>query len=75
MCKDLLTAMLIVDPLKRITIPEIRQHSWFQMNLPKYLMQPARISSKHIQNADEDIALEISKVPKMAYKFAEIWCG
>lgn len=29
--------MLIVDPVKRITIPEIRQHRWFQTHLPRYL--------------------------------------
>ncbi len=27
--RDLISKMLIVDPLKRITIPEIRQHLWF----------------------------------------------
>lgn len=29
--------MLIVDPMKRITIPEIRIHPWFQAHLPRYL--------------------------------------
>lgn len=29
--------MLLVDPLKRITIPEIRQHPWFNTHLPRYL--------------------------------------
>jgi len=29
--------MLLVDPLKRITIPEIRQHPWFMLHLPRYL--------------------------------------
>jgi len=29
--------MLVVDPVKRITIPEIRQHRWFQTHLPRYL--------------------------------------
>ena len=32
--------MLYVDPLKRITIPEIRQHSWFATSLPRYLAVP-----------------------------------
>lgn len=26
-----------MDPLKRITIPEIRQHPWFAQHLPRYL--------------------------------------
>jgi carbon catabolite-derepressing protein kinase len=35
--KYLLSQMLIVDPVKRITIAEIRQLPWFQTNLPRYL--------------------------------------
>jgi carbon catabolite-derepressing protein kinase len=32
--------MLVVDPVKRITLPEIKKLSWFQLGLPKYLMMP-----------------------------------
>lgn len=32
--------MLVVDPMKRVTIPEIRQHAWFQAHLPRYLAVP-----------------------------------
>lgn len=35
--RDLIRRMLIVQPLERITIPEIRQHPWFSVNLPRYL--------------------------------------
>jgi 5'-AMP-activated protein kinase catalytic alpha subunit len=35
--RDLIPRMLLVDPLKRITIPEIRQHPWFLLHLPRYL--------------------------------------
>ncbi|UZJ57030.1 hypothetical protein CBS101457_006350 [Exobasidium rhododendri] len=35
--KHLLSSMLIVDPVKRITVAEIRQTAWFQKNLPAYL--------------------------------------
>ncbi len=35
--KQLLQSMLVVDPVKRITIAEIRQLPWFQLNLPAYL--------------------------------------
>lgn len=31
--KDLITRMLQVNPMNRITIPEIKQHSWFKNNL------------------------------------------
>jgi 5'-AMP-activated protein kinase, catalytic alpha subunit len=35
--RDLIRRMLIVQPLERITIPEIRNHPWFSVNLPRYL--------------------------------------
>ena len=35
--RHLISRMLLVDPLKRITIPEIRQHPWFLVLLPRYL--------------------------------------
>lgn len=38
--RDLIPRMLIVDPMKRMTIPEIRQHPWFQAHLPRYLVVP-----------------------------------
>jgi 5'-AMP-activated protein kinase catalytic alpha subunit len=38
--RDLIPRMLVVDPMKRVTIPEIRQHPWFQAHLPRYLAVP-----------------------------------
>lgn len=35
--KHLLSSMLIVDPVKRITVADIRQLPWFQKDLPAYL--------------------------------------
>lgn len=32
--------MLLVDPMNRVTIPEIRQHPWFLNHLPRYLAVP-----------------------------------
>ncbi|CAF1209969.1 unnamed protein product [Rotaria sordida] len=34
---DLLQKMLRVDPVRRATIKEIREHEWFKVNLPDYL--------------------------------------
>jgi len=34
---DLLQKMLTVDPVRRATIKEIREHEWFKVNLPDYL--------------------------------------
>ncbi|KAF8408145.1 hypothetical protein HHK36_007287 [Tetracentron sinense] len=38
--RDLIPRMLVVDPMKRMTIPQIRQHAWFQAHLPRYLAVP-----------------------------------
>ncbi|KAF8621753.1 hypothetical protein AX15_007546 [Amanita polypyramis BW_CC] len=35
--RNLITTMLVVDPLKRITIPEITQHPFYTADLPRYL--------------------------------------
>jgi len=35
--RGLINAMLAVDPVKRITIPEISQHPFFTTDLPRYL--------------------------------------
>lgn len=42
--------MLVVDPLKRITIAEIRKHQWFSAKLPKYLAySPQNACNRAIQ--------------------------
>ncbi|XP_024980727.1 SNF1-related protein kinase catalytic subunit alpha KIN10-like isoform X3 [Cynara cardunculus var. scolymus] len=35
--RDLITRMLLVDPVNRISIPEIYKHAWFQKHLPQYI--------------------------------------
>ncbi|KAF8902258.1 kinase-like domain-containing protein [Gymnopilus junonius] len=35
--KNLISSMLAVDPVKRITVPEITQHPFFTTDLPRYL--------------------------------------
>jgi 5'-AMP-activated protein kinase catalytic alpha subunit len=35
--RDLITRILKTDPLRRITVPEIRCHPWFQVQLALYL--------------------------------------
>ena len=48
--RDLIPRMLVVDPMKRITIPEIRRHYWFKTRLPRYLAvqppDPAQLMKK-----------------------------
>jgi 5'-AMP-activated protein kinase, catalytic alpha subunit len=40
LARDLIPRMLVVEPMKRITIREIREHQWFQNRLPRYLAVP-----------------------------------
>ncbi|KAK9065688.1 hypothetical protein SSX86_015089 [Deinandra increscens subsp. villosa] len=35
--RNLITRMLVVNPVNRISIPEIYKHPWFQINLPRYI--------------------------------------
>jgi 5'-AMP-activated protein kinase catalytic alpha subunit len=60
--RDLIPRMLLVDPLKRITIPEIRQHPWFTVHLPRYLavMQadPVSVGAR----VDDEIVREVERL-------------
>jgi 5'-AMP-activated protein kinase catalytic alpha subunit len=51
--------MLVVDPMKRITIPEIRQHPWFQYKLPAYLRLPPEQMEKQERVIDEECIAEV----------------
>ncbi|XP_030531486.1 SNF1-related protein kinase catalytic subunit alpha KIN10-like isoform X3 [Rhodamnia argentea] len=53
--RDLIERMIVVDPLKRITIPEIRQHPWFLANLPYYLAAALPDITHHMKKVDEEI--------------------
>ncbi|KAG0054130.1 Protein kinase [Gryganskiella cystojenkinii] len=60
--KYLLTSMLVVDPLKRITIAEIRQNAWFNVGLPEYLQPlPQGSTDDSLCNLQEDIITELMK--------------
>ncbi|KAJ4950883.1 hypothetical protein NE237_027715 [Protea cynaroides] len=60
--RDLIPRMLVVDPMKRMTIPEIRQHPWFQAHLPRYLAVPPPDSMQQAKKIDEDILQEVVKM-------------
>ncbi|CAG8714578.1 17074_t:CDS:10, partial [Dentiscutata erythropus] len=59
--KYLLNSMLIVDPLKRITIQEIRQTSWFNIGLPDYLKPLPDSEEVFFDEIDDSIVSEIHK--------------
>nr|XP_043640021.1 SNF1-related protein kinase catalytic subunit alpha KIN10-like [Erigeron canadensis] len=63
--RDLIPRMLVVDPMKRITIADLRQHPWFKSQLPRYLAVPAPDATEHLKKLDEDI---IKKVLNMGFE-------
>jgi len=60
--RDLIPRMLLVDPLKRITIPEIRQHPWFMLHLPRYLAVMQAEPAVGCPRIDEDILNEVIRL-------------
>ncbi|EPS65955.1 hypothetical protein M569_08822, partial [Genlisea aurea] len=59
--RDLIPRMLIVDPMKRITIPEVRAHPWFQAHLPRYLAVPPPDTTQQAKKIDEEILQDVVK--------------
>lgn len=53
--RDLIPRLLVVDPMKRMTISQIRQHPWFQPHLPRYLSVPPPDSAQQVRKIDEEI--------------------
>lgn len=69
-CQDLIRQMLNVDPLKRITIPEIKNHPWFVQDLPAYLRDFPEDNIDmnemfEISNLDEHILQEMQHMYNM----------
>ncbi len=59
MAKDLISKILVVDPVQRITISEIRQHPWFTKDLPEYLSIPPVVADREMVVIDEDVLDEV----------------
>ncbi|XP_010528369.1 PREDICTED: SNF1-related protein kinase catalytic subunit alpha KIN11-like isoform X2 [Tarenaya hassleriana] len=60
--RDLIPRMLVVDPVKRITIPEIRQHHWFQIHLPRYLTVPPPNTMEQAKKINEEVLQEVVNI-------------
>ena len=56
--KNLISSMLVTDPLKRISVEQIRRHPWFRTDLPRYLAVPARPGS-NLQHIDEAVLARV----------------
>eukprot|EP01031_Cornospumella_fuschlensis_P041079 gene41079-50113_t len=53
--RELILRMLVVDPMKRITIQEVRQHVWYLHKLPQYLTIPVANYDQTVYSVDKDI--------------------
>lgn len=62
LAKNLIPRMLEVDPMKRITIPEIRMHPWFQHKLPPYLKHPPELMEKQERIVDQEVIDDVMKL-------------
>ncbi|KAJ9505516.1 hypothetical protein QJQ45_021086, partial [Haematococcus lacustris] len=60
--RDIIPRMLLVDPLKRITIPEIRQHPWFTLHLPRYLAVMQAEAVVRSPRVDEEMVGEVVRL-------------
>ncbi|XP_020087592.1 serine/threonine protein kinase OSK1-like [Ananas comosus] len=60
--RNLIPRMLVVDPMKRMTIREIREHQWFQARLPHYLAVPPPDTTQQAKKIDEDTLQEVIKM-------------
>jgi len=63
LARNLIPRMLEVDPMKRITIPEIRMHPWFQHKLPPYLRHPPELMEKQERIVDQQVIDEVMELP------------
>lgn len=63
LARNLIPRMLEVDPMKRITIPEIRLHPWFQHKLPPYLRHPPELMEKQERIIDPEVIDEVMELP------------
>ncbi|KAJ6433850.1 hypothetical protein OIU84_017534 [Salix udensis] len=59
---DMISKMFVVDPMRRMTMPEIHQHPWFHAHLPRYLDVPLPDTMQHAKKIDEEIFQEVIKL-------------
>ncbi|KAJ9062679.1 Protein kinase, variant 4 [Entomophthora muscae] len=65
--RQLLSSMLVVDPLQRITIQEVRQHPWFLSELPDYLSPLPSMADEEISTLDEGIIKMLEEKMSISY--------
>ncbi|KAF7145340.1 hypothetical protein RHSIM_Rhsim04G0117100 [Rhododendron simsii] len=71
--RDLISRMLIVDPISRLSIPEIRRHPWFQLHLPRYLLAPMVTEVYNTEKSQANPHETMIAVLKIFQKFNVRW--
>eukprot|EP00750_Incisomonas_marina_P032562 INCI9219.1.p1 GENE.INCI9219.1~~INCI9219.1.p1 ORF type:complete len:473 (-),score=72.70 INCI9219.1:2583-4001(-) len=66
--RELISGLLVVDPLKRLTIKRIRRNSWFLKNLPKYLQGSQAVFSHAHETIHEDLFLQVKERIQKAHQ-------
>ena len=68
--RDIISKMLVVDPLKRITIQQIMQHPWYRTALPHYLAISAEQQIESETKIDDQI---VKRVESMGFTRDKIY--
>lgn len=64
--RGILSGLLQVDPLKRMTLAQVRQHPWFTTDLPEYLKPlPESTDIEGLAKLDESIISELERQLEM----------
>ncbi|KAL3533442.1 hypothetical protein ACH5RR_006963 [Cinchona calisaya] len=59
---DLIARIFVVNPVNRISIPEIRQHPWFQEHVPQYIASATIGTLYDTTKVDEEVVREMVKL-------------
>eukprot|EP01040_Poterioochromonas_malhamensis_P009687 gene9687-10521_t len=70
--RDLIIRMLVVDPLKRITFQEVRQHPWYLHRLPDYLTLHPTLIEMQERSRDPEIIDKVCQLPNICGVTPEI---
>ncbi|CAD5170651.1 unnamed protein product [Musa acuminata subsp. malaccensis] len=70
-CRQLLSQIFVANPLKRITIPEIKQHPWFLKNLPKEIINGEKTNFEGNDDQPSQSVEDIMRIIEEAKKPAE----
>ena len=60
--KDLISRMIQANPMNRITIPEIKNHPWYSLNLPFYILIMDNTQSEIESEVDQRIFAALCEV-------------